>query len=321
MSPPHTICSFSCWAAYLCRYWTWPLQVLQTYACAHAALQLLYSCLSFSILHQAKISCCKQGKWIFKKRHYSCGTSKYSNKRELNQCLLNFVYISRFMLLIMNLFVCWAFFLLLLFWWVITGYSSGLMIRFAALLQIFVRGGTELPEVTFSLFLSSFVCLLLSCSLLLDLQKMFLYAWGTLFSPAWGQEDCFPTLNIFLIHLFGDECSSQSSYAPVLSELLMNCTEIYHFVCFSWEDWILGWFILQSVLLKCIVCQQYSCYQNVLLCFYYSVLWRTIKWFILYHSIQFSYNNVQRWNKNKLTYKGNKVDVNWGKNGGVKALG
>lgn len=61
--------------------------------------------------------------------------------------------------LITNFFFCLfvVFLLLLLIWWDITDYSSGLMIRFAAPLQIFVRGGTELPEVTFSLFLPSFV--------------------------------------------------------------------------------------------------------------------------------------------------------------------
>lgn len=68
---------------------------------------------------------------------------------EENQCLLNFLYISRFVLLMLNIFCCCC--------WDATRYISGLMTTLAAPLQIFVRGGAALPEVTFRLALSSFV--------------------------------------------------------------------------------------------------------------------------------------------------------------------
>ena len=155
--------------------------------------------------------------------------------------------------------------------------------------------------------------LLLLCNLLLDLQKILPYSSVTLFSPAWGQKDCFCTLNNFLIHLsaFFFCSSSHSSYIPDYLSCL--CAETY-FLYFS----RLGCFGVFFPVM-CILCQQYSCYQNVLLCSYLSILWRTIKCFILYHTVAFFNNNVQRWSKSKLTYKGNKVDVNWGKNGGDKS--
>lgn len=153
---------------------------------------------------------------------------------EENQCLLNFLYISRFVLLMLNIFCCCC--------WDATRYISGLMTTLAAPLQTFVRGGAALPEVTFRLALSSFVqsvvivqpfarpaknaSLLLSNALLPSLRtRGFLSYLGRL--PNSSLSSLFLFIFSLILH-------------PWLSELLVNCTETYGFFYFSWGG--LGFF-------------------------------------------------------------------------------
>lgn len=165
----------------------------------------------------------------------------------------------------LNFFFLFFFFLC----WDATWYCSGLMAKLAALLQIFVRGGTALPDITFSLSLSSFIqsavivqpfarpaknaSLLLSNTLFPSLRTRGLPS----YLEHLPNSSLLTLLFIFSLVLH-----------PWLSELLVNCTETYHFLYFSWLG-SLGVFLVP---IKCILCKQYVCYQNVLLCSYSSML-------------------------------------------------
>ena len=117
------------------------------------------------------------------------------------------------------------------------------MTRLAAPLQIFVRGGIALAEVTFSLSLSSFVqsavtvqpfarpaknaSLLLSNTLLPSLRTRGLLSYLEHLPNSSLQTSSF----IFLLILH-----------PWFSELLVNCTETYHFLYFGWGVWGFFWY-------------------------------------------------------------------------------